>query len=58
MIFKNRSPTEIEYKKPLLEIKNTDILCFNSNNKMNNAHTYKPHNHIQQNIVKHMNVVL
>jgi hypothetical protein len=36
MIFKNRSPIEIEYKKPFLEIKNKDMLCFNSNNKMNN----------------------
>jgi hypothetical protein len=34
-MFKNRSPIEIEYKKPLLEIKNKDMLCFNSNNKMN-----------------------
>ena len=34
MIFKNRSPIEIEYKKPLLEIKNKDMLCFNSNNKI------------------------
>jgi hypothetical protein len=35
-MFKNRRPMEIEYKKPLLEIKNKDILCFNSNNKINN----------------------
>jgi len=35
-MFKNKRPMEIEYKKPLLEIKNKDILCFNSNNKINN----------------------
>jgi hypothetical protein len=35
-MLKNRRPMEIEYKKPLLEIKNKDILCFNSNNKINN----------------------
>ncbi len=36
MMFKNRSPMEIEYKKPFVEIKNKDMLCFNSNNKINN----------------------